>query len=198
MNKKEYIDSLKKHLKDESYETVCQVIEYYEEIIDDMCEDGMSEKEAIIQLTDVDEVVRAIKDVPTYEIKPMKTSLKAIWLIVLIVTFPLWGCLFAAFLLLVLSVYIVVWCLPIVTGAIAFAGIVCFIVGIFGAFPLWMSSLALGLTQLGVSAIFGGVGMLAIVLTILAYQKIVEVSKQITNGTKIIIFSLLRKVGVLC
>ena len=33
MNKQEYIANLKIQLKDEKYETVCQVIEYYEEIM---------------------------------------------------------------------------------------------------------------------------------------------------------------------
>ena len=39
MNKQEYIANLKIQLKDEKYETVCQVIEYYEEIIDDCIEE---------------------------------------------------------------------------------------------------------------------------------------------------------------
>ena len=47
MNKQEYIANLKIQLKDEKYETVCQVIEYYEEIIDDCIEEGKNENEVI-------------------------------------------------------------------------------------------------------------------------------------------------------
>ena len=32
MNKQDYITNLKIQLKDETYDTVCQVVEYYEEI----------------------------------------------------------------------------------------------------------------------------------------------------------------------
>ena len=50
MNKQQFIENLKLKLKDESYEYVCQVIEYYDEMISDLIEDGKTEQEAIESL----------------------------------------------------------------------------------------------------------------------------------------------------
>lgn len=198
MNRQEYIENLKHQLKNETYETVCQIINYYEEMIDDLLEDGFSEQDAILKLENVEDVVRNIKGIPTYEVKKMSQSLKIGLGIFLFISFPLWGSLLAAFCMILLSLYIIIWCIPLLTASITLSGIVVFIVGVFGAFPLFTSSVALGLTQFGVSAIAGGIGILGLMLTYLSYQKIIYVSKKITCQVKGLIMNAFRKVGVLC
>lgn len=200
MNKQEYIANLKIQLKDEKYETVCQVIEYYEEIIDDCIEEGKNENEVINSLENVQDVVRNIKDdVLSFDINPIKkNSISYFIIILLILGFPLWGSLLAAVFLLILSIYIMIWCIPIVTCSLTLSSFIIFSVGIFGSFPLFMSSLSLGLTQLGVAALFAGIGIISFILTYISYQKILGVSIYITRQLKTYLLNILRKVRVVC
>jgi len=199
MTKNEYIHILKEQLKNESYETVCQVLDYYEEMIDDLCEDGLSEEEAIQRLDDISEVVLNIKqEEPVYEMKKMKTSSQIGTWILMIVTFPLWGTLLATLLAILLCLYVVIWCIPLMTGAIGLSGMACFIVGVFGTFSLMSTSLSLGLMQLGIGALAGSVGLLGILLTKLSYAKIKDYSLKMTCFLKKYSLTFCRKVGVVC
>lgn len=198
MDKQEYIENLKKQLRNETYETVCQIIDYYQEMIDDLMEDGYTEQEAILKLENVQDVVHNIRGEPTYQIKKMNKHLKIGLSILLFILFPLWGTVLAAFLMILLCLYIVIWCFPFISGSITISGIVVFIVGIFGAFPLFMTSYALGLMQLGISAMAGGLGLLCMMLTYISYQKIIHVSQKLTYQVKVFLINIFRKVGVLC
>ena len=130
-----------------------------------------------------------------------KKQSKRIWLFIsllLVLGFPLWGSLLATAFLCVLCAYIILWCIPIMTIAVGMAGDVCFIVGIFGSFPLFFTSLSLGLTQLGVSAIYGAFGIIGLILTYLVSRKILAYSQTMTSYIKKSSYQLLRKVGVVC
>lgn len=198
MKKNEFMDILKKKLKNESYEYVCQVVEYYDEIISDRIEDGMSETDAIASLGDIDDILLNMNGDDIIEMKPRSKKSTAIVGVLLVLGFPLWGSLLAAGLLLLLSAYIVIWCVPIVTVCLALAGTISFVVGIFGAFPLFMHSVALGLTQLGLSALFGSMGIIGIILTHAVSKRILGYSKQMTEYMKETSVNVLRKVGVVC
>lgn len=198
MKKNEFMDALKKKIKNESYEYVCQVVEYYDEIISDLIEDGVSEEDAIASLGSIDDILINMHGEDIIEMKPHSKKSTAVIGGLLILGFPLWGSLLAAGLLLLLSVYIIIWCIPIVTVCLAFAGTISFIVGIFGAFPLFVDSVALGLTQLGLSALFGAMGIVGVILTHAVSKCIYNYSKQITIYIKETTVSVLRKVGVVC
>lgn len=198
MKKNEFMDALKKKIKNESYEYVCQVVEYYDEIISDLIEDGVSEEDAIASLGSIDDILINMHGEDIIEMKPHSKKSTAVIGGLLILGFPLWGSLLAAGLLLLLSVYIIIWCIPIVTVCLAFAGTISFIVGIFGAFPLFVDSVALGLTQLGLSALFGAMGIVGVILTHVVSKCIYNYSKQITIYIKETTVSVLRKVGVVC
>ncbi len=108
---------------------------YYEEIIADLMEDGYSEEDAISKLGSIQETVANVKgNEEIIEIKKMKTTTSAWVSILLILGFPLWGSLMAAWLCLLLAAYILIWCVPIITVALGLAGSMSFIVGIFGSF----------------------------------------------------------------
>lgn len=91
-----------------------------------------------------------------------------------------------------------IWLIPFVAIILTVMGVICFIIGIFGTFPLFVKSMALGITQLGVSAIFGGIGMLGIWLTMKTYHVITQKSIQLAKWTKNIFILMLRKVGYVC
>ena len=128
----------------------------------------------------------------------MKTTTSAWVSILLILGFPLWGSLMAAWLCLLLAAYILIWCVPIITVALGLAGSMSFIVGIFGSFVLFTESVSLGITQLGVSAIFGAVGLIGIALTYRVSGTILAYSKKMTVYVKEFSVQILRKVGVVC
>lgn len=198
MKKNEFMDNLKRKLKNESYEYVCQAVEYYDEIISDLIEDGVNEEEAIASLGNIDDILLNMHGDDIIEMKPHSKKSTAFIGLLLVLGFPLWGSLLAAGLMLLLSAYIIIWCVPIVTVCLAFAGTISFIVGIFGAFPLFIDSVALGLTQLGLSALFGSMGIVGIILTHAVSKRIYNYSKEMTKYIKEVSVSVLRKVGVVC
>lgn len=199
MNKQQFIENLKLKLKDESYEYVCQVIEYYDEMISDLIEDGKTEQEAIESLGDINDILSQMKgEEENIVIKKQSKKNMAFISLLLVLGFPLWGSLLATAFLCILCAYIILWCIPIMTIAVGMAGVVCFIVGIFGSFPLFFTSLSLGLTQLGVSAIYGAFGIIGLILTYLVSRKILAYSQTMTSYIKKSSYQLLRKVGVVC
>lgn len=82
MNKQDYITNLKIQLKDETYDTVCQVVEYYEEIIDDLIEEGWDEEDVIRNLKE---------ETPSFEVKQLKkkSSLYLTFCLLLVLGFVL-------------------------------------------------------------------------------------------------------------
>ncbi len=130
----------------------------------------------------------------SFEVKQLKKKMSLYLTFCLLLGFPLWGSLLSVAFLLVLSIYTIIWCIPIGTITIVISSFVAFSIGIFGVFPLFLSSISIGLTQLGVCTIFAGIG----VLTYMSYQKIMSVSIKITRRLKIIGLSLLRMVRIVC
>lgn len=199
MNKEEFMDCLKDKLKNESYEYVCQVVEYYDEMINDFIEDGKSEEDAIRNLGDIDDILKQMKsEDDVIVMKKQSKKSMAFITILLFLGFPLWGSLLATVFLLLLCVYVLLWCLPIVTIAIGFVGMMCFIVGIFGSFPLFIQSISLGMTQLGVSAIYGAFGIFGMILSYLVSKRILAYSKHLTTYVKTKSYDLLRKGKIVC
>ncbi|MFR7591487.1 MAG: DUF1700 domain-containing protein [Longibaculum sp.] len=198
MNKQQFMENLTKKLKNESYEYVCQVMEYYDEMISDLIEDGKTEEQAIESLGDIDDIFHQMQDEETVVIKKQSKKSMAFISLLLVLGFPLWGSLLAAAFLLLLSAYILLWCLPIMTIAVGISGVICFIVGMFGSFPLFFASLSLGFTQFGVSAIYGAFGIMGLILTYLISRKILAYSQNMTTYIKKMSYQLLRKVGIVC
>jgi uncharacterized membrane protein len=60
MNKKEFLEALEKELKQIEASDSTEVIEYYEELIDDRIENGEKEKK-VIESLDVSEITRGVK-----------------------------------------------------------------------------------------------------------------------------------------
>ncbi|MEG0276232.1 MAG: DUF1700 domain-containing protein [Coprobacillus sp.] len=198
MTKQEFIEKLKKELKNESYETVCQSITYYEEMIDDLVEDGIEESEAVSRLGSMQEILANINGQEVIEIKKMKKSTSISVSILLILGFPLWGSLLAAAACLILSFYILLWCVPIVTVAFGISGFIAFVIGIFGSMILFTESISLALTQLGVSALMGAMSIIGIYLTYIVYGRIMKITKNVNENVKQWLIDVFRKVGAIC
>lgn len=60
MNKKEFLEALENALKNVSKEEREQTIAYYSEMIDDRCDSGMTEKEAVYSLGRIEDITRGM------------------------------------------------------------------------------------------------------------------------------------------
>ncbi len=168
MNKTEFLAGLSEQLHEFSQSEMEKSIAFYAEMIEDRIEDGMQEEEAVGAMGDLDEIVKEIKlatPLPMLvkaKIKPQH-RLKT-WEIVLIVLgFPLWFPLLAAFFMMVLAVYITVWSAVIALYAGVLAFVACGIAGIVAAFMVFPQNIASGLFLLGASILSMGLGIFSLV-----------------------------------
>lgn len=139
MNKVEFLEELQNKLKGLPKSDIDNRIEFYDEMIDDMCQEGLTEEQAIEKLGGVDEVVKQIASETTLislvkeKTKPNR-SLRGWEIAMLIVGFPLWFPLLITFLSLCLVAYILVWVLVIVTYSVTISVVAATIVGVVMGF----------------------------------------------------------------
>ena len=135
MNKIEFALALQEKLKGLPKDDLRRSLEYYNEMIDDRIEDGLSEAEAIEAIGSIDEITNQVLD----EI-PMTTLVKEklrpkkkleTWQLVLVwVGCPLWASLLFAAAAVVFSLYVYIWSVLIALYASTFAVAVTAVVSI--------------------------------------------------------------------
>lgn len=140
-----------------------RAITYYRELIEDRIEDGMSESEAVASMEDISVIAQQILSEHEDGLKNTKTITKEcvehseIWRKVLIIcTSPLWISLLLTFILMVFSIYLLIWCMIFTIYAIAavfgicsLAGMIAFIFDITSHTPLAMVELGIALFSMG-------------------------------------------------
>jgi len=130
MNKKEFLAQLRKRLSGLSKEEIEERLIFYTELIEDHMEEGLSEKEAVLAVGSVEEIIAQVKaDTPSA--KKTKRQMKAWEIVLLVLGSPIWLSLGIAAVSVIFSLYVVLWSVIIslwaVFGSIvacAFAGIV--------------------------------------------------------------------------
>ncbi len=133
MTKQEFLSSLKNGLAGVPQKDVAERLDFYDEMIDDGMEDGLSEEEAVAAVGDVNEVISQIIE-GTSLVKLVKErvkpghKLRAWEIVLLILGFPLWFPLGLVALILLLVAYILIWVVFVVivvtdlSLALSFAG----------------------------------------------------------------------------
>ncbi|MBI4858115.1 MAG: DUF1700 domain-containing protein [Acetobacterium woodii] len=164
MNKTEFLLSLEQKLVALPQNEIEVTQGFYSEMIDDRMEDGMSEENAVAAIGDIDTIVQnTLLEMPLPTLMKAKIQPKAglkIWEIVLIVLgFPLWFPLLAAFFVIILSVYVSVWAVIISLYAAVAAFVLSGLAGILSLF--FAQSFPAGLLMFGLSLICIGIGVLA-------------------------------------
>lgn len=190
MNRIKFILSLQEKLSFLPKEELEERLAFYNEIIDDRMEEGLSEEEAVEQIGSVDQIVSQIleetpiKTLVKEKIKP-KSPMKT-WIIVLLaVSSPIWGSLLVSAFAVVISLYAALWSVVISlwacfvsVAACAPAGILASIVFFSTGYPIAGSAMiAAGLVCAGL-AIFLFLGCKA------ASKAAVWLSRQATLGIK--------------
>lgn len=190
MNKQEFLSVLRERLSGLPKEDMEGSIDYYNEIIDDHIENGISEEEAVEAVGTMDEIVSQIlsetsltKLVKT-KVKPNR-ALKAWEIVLLILGSPLWLSLLAAALLLVLAAYIVLWSAILVLYSVVFSFAVSALCGIFGSFVLFSTvSVAQGILFLGAGLVCMGIAILLFFGSNQITKGVLTLSKKMLLGIK--------------
>ena len=164
MNKRQFISELAARLSWLSPEEKHKILQYYDEIITDRIEDGVPEAEAVAAVGSVDDIVENIRrDMPfTAPAKvypqPQKQSgsTAIVWIILAVVTSPIW-------LSLLFATIVVVWALVITLFALIFAfGAACLSCLGAGVFMSVTGSPAAGLCIAGAGLICGAITLFLI------------------------------------
>ena len=182
MNKEKFLDALRRRLSGLPQEDIDERIAFYEEMIDDRMDEGLSEEEAVSRIGSVEEIARQImSEIPLQKlvkekISP-KRSLKAWEIILLVLGSPVWIPLIIAAIAVLLALYVVMWAVVICFYAVDVsfvAGTLACIVGLF-------VSLMVG--NLAVALFFLGAGLALAGLTILMFFVCIGITKAVIKLT---------------
>ena len=126
MNKQEFLSLLAQELSGLPGKDVTDRLAFYDEMIDDRIEEGLSEEDAVDEMGPVDEVAAQIlEEIPLSRlvrerVRP-KRRLRAWEILLLILGSPLWLSLLLAAGAVLLAVYVVIWALVGCLWAVAVA-----------------------------------------------------------------------------
>jgi uncharacterized membrane protein len=164
MNKQEFLSLLAQELSGLPGKDVTDRLAFYDEMIDDRIEEGLSEEDAVDEMGPVDEVAAQIlEEIPLSRlvrerVRP-KRRLRAWEILLLILGSPLWLSLLLAAGAVLLAVYVVIWalvgCLWAVAVAVFVSSLGCLAAG--GLFllrhevPRGLAALGAGLALVGLS-----------------------------------------------
>ncbi|MDT2674550.1 DUF1700 domain-containing protein [Enterococcus dongliensis] len=164
MNREEFIKAFSNYL---AYEVrpneIQRLIDYYDEMILDLIEDGYSEKAAVAKLGDPKQLADEAIGVGTEVKVPRRFTW--LWIVLLILGFPLWGSLALAFFLILLSIDIVIWCIPFTGACLAGGTIIGGVVAAFTSPFVLFDSFFMGISQLGIGMLLFGFGLLCMWVT---------------------------------
>ena len=166
-----------------------QQLEYYEEMLDDRMEDGMSEEEAVASLGQPGAVsAEILQNMPLGKLMGTRVRPRNGWsvasIVLVVLGFPLWFPLMAAFFAVGLSMYLVLWSLMLsvlaVVLAIGIAG-----VALLVTLPLSLpASLPIGLALLGAALMLTGLSIVGFFGMLALGKGLVKLTAHAARGVK--------------
>lgn len=135
MNKQEFLLRLRKGLSGLPQPDIEERLAFYDEMIDDRLEEGLSEEEAVSAIGSVDEIIsQIVTDIPLTKLVKEKIiprkKLKVWEITLLILGSPIWFSLLLAALAVILSLYIVLWSVIVCLWTVLVALAACAVAGI--------------------------------------------------------------------
>lgn len=182
MNKENFLNGLREKLSGLPQEDIEERIAFYNEMINDRMEDGLSEEEAIKAIGSVDSVVEQImSEIPLSTLVKKKITpkrkLKAWEILLLILGAPVWIPLVISVGAIMFSVYAVVWALVICLYAVDITSAAGLFVGLAGIVAYLRAGNPVG-------ALFSaGMGMASFGLAILLFFACIWLTKAVINAT---------------
>ena len=190
MTKQEFLSALGNRLSGIPKKELGEALAYYEEMLDDRIEDGMSEQNAVATIGTPDDVAKqVIASIPMGKlarerIKP-KRRLRTWEIVLLAVGSPVWAPIAIALLAVFLSLYIVLWALVAVVWAVGAAFAVCGVAGIVATVPaLFHGNIGLALFYLGAGLALAGLSIFTYYGALAATRGTLRLSKAIWQATK--------------
>ena len=185
MDRLEFLGKLSAHLRHLPIQEVERLQNYYDEMIQDRVEDGMTEEEAVMSIGTVEEAVEAAMyetSIPTLMKARLKESKekapsKVLWILLLILGSPIWLPLACCFLSVCLILYCCIWMLVLsaylVEGSFALAAIIGLVSSVVHLLRL---SIPTGLCTLGL-------GLVAAAVSIYLFRPLSSLAKMLMRGT---------------
>lgn len=190
MNKQEFLSLLRQELSGLPEEDIEERVAFYEEMIDDRMEEGVTEEEAVRAAGPVREIVsQIVSETPITKlvkerIRP-KRQLQAWEIVLLVLGFPLWFPLLIAAFAVLLSVYIVIWSVILSLWAadvsLAASSIGCVVAAVV---VLCRGEAASGLLMIGAAAVLAGLSIFLFFGCRAATRGAAVLTKKIALGIK--------------
>ena len=191
MNKEQFLDELRRELSGLPQEDIEERIAFYEEMIADRMDEGMSEKEAVSGIGSVEEITRQImSEIPLTKlvkekVRP-KRSLKAWEIVLLVLGSPVWIPLAIAAVAVLLSVYAVLWAVVICVYAVDFSFAAGTLAGVVGVFAYLKAGNPVGaLFSLGTGIVCAGLAILMFFVSVWITKAVIKLGGRILLGIKI-------------
>lgn len=199
MNKQEFLQTIALKLHGLPQSDINKSIDYYEEMIDDRIEEGLSEELAVEDLGSIDEIVAQILiDTPLPKLVKSrvkaKSELKGWQILLIILGAPMWIPLLFSAAIVILSIYIVLWSVVVSLYAVNFsvAAVAVAALAVFGVF-IFTGNYSQAIFIFGASLVCIGIAILLFLL-------FKEITKAIILFTKIILRAIkkcfIRKVDI--
>ena len=189
MNKQAFISSLRGRLASLPPEDLEERLAFYNEMIDDRMEEGLSEEEAVAQVGDVDEIVTQIlADTPLStlvkeRIKPKK-RLRAWEIVLLAVGSPLWLSLLIAAFAVVFALYAVLWSLIVSLWAVFVSFVCCALGCVAGGAVTTLREPLPGIALIGAGILCAGLSVFLFLGCKAATKGMAKLTKKIALGIK--------------
>lgn len=190
MNKQEFLLKLREGLSGIPKDDVEGRLTFYEELLDDSMEEGLTEEEAVERMGTVDEIVaQVLSEIPLTKlvkerVKPKRT-LKTWEIVLIILGFPVWLPLVIAGAAVMFSVYVVLWSLIISLWAVELSFIASALgSAVIGVIYLIKGAVPFGLMLLSASLILAGLSIFLFFGCKAATLGTVVLTKKIALGIK--------------
>lgn len=184
MNKEIFLHQLRIRLSQLPESEIQTRLDYYNELIEDMVEDGMDEEAAVASFGNVNDIAEKImQDTRLSTLVKTKVTPKNGWsttaIILAIVGSPLWVPLLFAFVAVIASVYMVIWSLIVSIFAIVLSLGIMGVYLVFKSFLLFPSGLPTVIFTVGCGFGFAGLCLLAFLGAKEVTIKLVQLTKWI-------------------
>ena len=184
MNKTEFLNQLQQGLSQLPEDEIRDHLEYYEEMISDRMEDGMTEQQALEALGDPRQAARQIlAEMPLHTLVKTRIQPEKGWsggaIALVILGAPLWVPLVIAAVSVVCSLYLTVWSLVLSLYAVVLSLGVGGIAAVFGSIMAAVSGWGAAKTFMGL-----GAGLLSLALCCLGVVAAWYVTLAMIRGTR--------------
>ncbi len=179
MNKAEFLKSLDADLQNMNAAEKKKYLIYYDEMISDYVENGVAEEEAVNKIGTPAKIAKELlEDYDSVKFNLPTTGSRMLNITLTIIGFPLWGSVLLAIALLVLSIYVLIWCVPFATAAGCVGLFSTAIIGIAGSPFIMAKSISIGVMQLGLGIASIGLAVLLGIASIYLSKKFVQITKK--------------------